>query len=184
MTSPSDRWRHPRIYRLPEAAPEVWQELERSYRLIGELDEALRSHWKLDVSTDCGSQLSPVLSPFRCLVLACVGRQAVWGIRPTRLARMLRVPGSLLNYHLGRLQKAGLIQRSADTLSDGRRVMVQLTWAGGEALAASARVLASTSRAIAESMTVVGAAKTRPGIDDLAETAADAELGQELAASS
>lgn len=172
--------RHPPIYRLPEAAPQVWQELEHAYRLIGDLDEALRSHWKLDVSTNGASQLSSVLSPFRCLVLALVGRQAVWGIRPTRLARLLRVPGSLLNYHLSRLEKAGLIHRSANPLSDGRRVMVHLTWAGGEALAAAARVLASTTRAIAESMTAPGASKHGRG----RRKTAPADLDQEPADSS
>lgn len=148
MTIPGHPAEHPRIYRLPEAALEVWSELEFAHRLIHDLGSALRSYRESDLIEASGPPLSGALSPFRCLLLAAVGRQSVFGVRPRRLARLLRVSESLLSYHLSALESGRLLRRERHGV-DGRRVTVHLTWTGGEALARAARVLSATQLGLA-----------------------------------
>lgn len=134
-------YRHPQIARLPEGSPEIWGDLERAHFLIGELDEALSHATSPEVSDACAYRLSRVMTPFRCLVLARIGRVSELGISPTRLAYELRVRTPVLAYHLRALEAERLIWRAPRRGYDERRVAVRLTWAGGESLSAAARVM-------------------------------------------
>ena len=63
------------------------------------------------------------------------------GVTPSRLSRLLDTPRPLLDYHLDRLEKNGMIDRDPGARYDRRKVAIRLTWRGGEALAVAARAL-------------------------------------------
>ena len=138
------RW-HPHIYSLPEAAPEVWTQLDDARRLLDRFARGLERVTAVDVLAGSAS-LAESLTPFRCIVLAYIGRAKVYGISPSVLARSLGTPRPLLDYHLDVLEKHHLIHRYLRGLYDGRRVSIVLTWSGGEALTLASRVLANVTK--------------------------------------
>lgn len=117
------------LCRMPEAATEIWEEVERADRLLREPGRRLEG------------AAAPVRSPFRCLVLAQVGRMTAFGVSPGRLARRLGVSPPHLAYHLDLLEEAKLVWRERGRYPDERKVRVRLTRAGAEALAWAAAVV-------------------------------------------
>lgn len=65
---------HPPIFRIPEAAPDVWREVEHAHRLLEDLGEAL--------AAGVAPELAGVLTPIRCLTLAFIGRDWAFGVTP------------------------------------------------------------------------------------------------------
>ena len=139
---------HPQIFRLPESVHPVWAELDEARRRLDRFEAALRR--ATGPTAPSGSAaLARALSPFRCLVLAYIGRQTVFGVTPSRLAHLLATPRPLLDYHLDLLSEHELIYRQPRGLYDRRKVSIRLTWAGGEALALATRTLARLEGAAA-----------------------------------
>ncbi len=140
------RYQHPRIFQLPEAVHPAWAELDAARRRLERFEAALRRATGPDAISG-SKELASALTPFRCLVLAFIGRQTVFGVSPSRLAYLLDTPRPLLDYHLDKLTEHDLIYRHPRELYDYRKVAIKLTWAGGEALSLALRVLRKVEEA-------------------------------------
>ena len=117
---------------------------------MGDFAGALQRAASPSASEAAASELSGVITPFRCLVLACIGRESRLGVTPGRLGRELGVPSRLLAYHLDVLEGRRLIWREPRRISDRRRVSVRLTWTGAEALSWAGRVMRRVTGPVAE----------------------------------
>lgn len=118
-------------YRLPSAAAEVWEPVERGLQLVHRLGLALES-------VDAGGMR---LTPIRCVILAMIGRQDGLGITAGRLARELRLPRATLTHHLNALGNRYLIAYSNHDLFDRRKKLLVLTDQGAIALNRAAELL-------------------------------------------
>ena len=109
--------------RSPPTLAERWAEVDSANRLLRNVVEAL------DFVAESEGWPVP-FSPVRFLVLAHLHNATAFGLTPSRLAWLLRMPTSSMAHHLDVLEENGWVDRRQRNLHDGRAVSVRLTLLG------------------------------------------------------
>ena len=114
---------------LPSAATEVWEPVWLGHRLLT----------RLALLLECVDDVP--LTPFRCLIMAHIGRASGLGAHASILSRQLSVPRATLRYHIDILRSAGLITSKGPGPHDKRRQRLVLTHLGARTLDRAAELL-------------------------------------------